>query len=136
MIKKINHDLFFLGLKAKDADKGDFQTALDLIDTLNANKENCVGIAANMIGVCKKIIVVKDGDKNLVMFNPVIIDRYNEYESTEACLSLTGSRTVKRYNRIKVEFQNFHFNKQIKNYSGYLAKIIQHEIDHCNGIII
>jgi len=89
-----------------------------------------------MIGVCKKIIVVKDGDKNLVMFNPVIIDRYNEYESTEACLSLTGSRTVKRYNRIKVEFQNFHFNKQIKNYSGYLAKIIQHEIDHCNGIII
>ena len=109
---------------------------LDLLDTLHAHRETCVGLAANMIGVRKRIICVKDGNRALLMYNPQILEQVNSYQTSEGCLSLSGERPCTRYRRIKVEYLDENFVHRIKNFSGYTAEIIQHEIDHCCGIVI
>lgn len=136
MIKEIIHDIFILQMKSQIAVETDSQTAIDLLDTLKANTERCVGMAANMIGVSKRIIAFNDNGKYTVMFNPEIIKCSGIYEAEEGCLSLSGSRRTKRYKTIKVRFQNEKFQTRIKSYTDYTAQIIQHEIDHCNGILI
>jgi peptide deformylase len=137
MVKELMHDPFFLARKAEDATAADLETAEDLLDTLLAHKESCVGMAANMIGVCKRIIAFQDGRDYTVMLNPVILKAAGEYEAQEGCLSLLGGpRPAKRYQKIKVEYQNTNLQKRIKSYDGWTAQIIQHEIDHCNGILI
>ena len=137
MVKELMHDPFFLARKAEDATAADLETAKDLLDTLLAHKESCVGMAANMIGVCKRIIAFQDGKDYTVMLNPVILKAAGEYEAQESCLSLLGGpRPAKRYQKIKVEFQNTNMQKRIKTFDGWTAQIIQHEIDHCNGILI
>ena len=137
MVKDLMHDPLFLARKAEDATAADLETAKDLLDTLLAHKETCVGMAANMIGVCKRIIAFQDGKDYTVMLNPVILKAAGEYEAQESCLSLLGGpRPAKRYQKIKVEFQNTNMQKRIKTFDGWTAQIIQHEIDHCNGILI
>ena len=137
MIKEITHDPIFLSIKAHPATKEDLQIAKDLLDTLVANKETCVGIAANMIGVCKRIIVFNNNGTYMTMFNPEIIKMSGPYDTEEGCLSLLGGpRPCKRYQTIKVQWQNEQFQTRIKTFSGWPAQIIQHEIDHCNGILI
>lgn len=136
MVKEIVHDIFFLGIKSKPADENDIQTAYDLLDTLKAHSFECVGMAANMIGVAKSIIVFDDNGVYTVMFNPEIISRSGIYETEEGCLSLSGMRKTKRYQKIKVRYQNIDLKPRIKTYTDYTAQIIQHEIDHINGIII
>ncbi|MBR5123143.1 MAG: peptide deformylase [Anaerotignum sp.] len=136
MVKKIVKDEFFLKQKSEPATKADQQVAIDLLDTLKANEAGCVGLAANMIGVRKCVIAVSMGFMNVVMFNPVIISKSGEYEAEEGCLSLTGTRPCIRYENIEVEYYDINWNKKCSKFSGWTAEIIQHEIDHCNGIII
>ncbi len=136
MVKSIVKDIIFLGQKSEPATPDDIPVADDLLDTLRANAEGCVGMAANMIGVKKCIIVFDDNGVYCEMFNPKIIKQSEPYETEEGCLSLTGSRKVKRFKNIKVQWQNRAFQTRIKTFSGWTAQIIQHEIDHCNGIII
>lgn len=137
MVRELVHDPFLLSRKSADATKEDRAVAQDLLDTLTAHKEGCVGMAANMIGVCKRIIAFQDGKDYTVMFNPVILKAAGEYEAEEGCLSLLGGpRKAKRYQKIKVAHQNSQLQKRIKTYEGWTAQIIQHEIDHCNGILI
>ena len=129
-------DVLFLGQKSAPAAKDDLPVAKDLQDTLIANRERCVGMAANMIGVRKRIIIVNIGITNIVMFNPVIIRREGPYEAEEGCLSLTGVRKATRYERITVEYQDSLWKKHRQEYSGWTAQIIQHECDHLEGVII
>ena len=136
MVRPIMRDIFFLRQKAKPATKEDKQIVQDLLDTLKANEAGCVGMAANMIGVNKRIIAVNMGFINVAMLNPVIVKKSGAYETEEGCLSLDGVRKTTRYENIEVEFQDISFHKQRQKYSGWTAQIIQHEIDHCDGIII
>ena len=136
MIKPIMKDPIFLAQKSVIATEEDLYIAQDLRDTLEANKDGCVGMAANMIGILKRVIIFDDNGKASVMFNPEIIKYSEAYETEEGCLSLTGSRKTKRYKTIKVQYQNEAFQTRIKTYTGWTAQIIQHEIDHCNGILI
>lgn len=136
MVKDIVKDPFFLGQKSTEATKDDIQTANDLVDTLRHNSQICVGMAANMIGVKKRIIVFDNGKMISVMFNPEIIEKSGEYETEESCLSLGGSRPTKRYEKITVKYQNNKFKYMTETFTGWTAQIIQHEIDHCNGILI
>ncbi len=136
MIKEIVKDEAFLAQKSAPASETDLHIATDLLDTLEANKERCVGLAANMIGYLKNIIVVDDEGEHLVMLNPKIVKYSEPFDTEEACLSLVGTRPTKRYKSIKVEYQNTKMQKRIKTYKGFTAQIIQHEIDHCNGVII
>ena len=136
MIRPIMRDVFFLGQKSEPATKEDLHIGRDLQDTLQANREHCVGMAANMIGVKKNIIIVTMGIVNIVMFNPVIIKRDTPYETEEGCLSLEGVRKTTRYQNITVRFQTKSFETKTQSFSGWTAQIIQHEIDHLNGIII
>ena len=136
MIKDIMKDPLFLAQKSTDATKADQQVVVDLLDTLRANLDHCVGMAANMIGVNKAIIAVNMGFMNVAMFNPKIVKRFGKYETEEGCLSLTGVRKCTRYQEIEVEYQDMNFKKQRQKYTGWTAQIIQHEIDHCQGIVI
>ena len=137
MVRELTHDPIFLAQKSTDAGKEDLQTAQDLLETLAAHKETCVGMAANMIGICKRIIAFDDGGTYTVMFNPQIVKVYGEYETEEGCLSLLGGpRKTKRYQKIKVQYQTLQLQTRLKTYEGWTAQIIQHEIDHCNGILI
>ena len=136
MIRDICKDEAFLARKAEPATADDLGTAEDLLDTLAAHKEGCVGMAANMIGVNKRIIVFDDDGKYQVMFNPVIVKRDRPYEAEEGCLSLTGRRKTKRFQTIKVQWQNEKFQTRLKTFTGWTAEIIQHEIDHCEGVLI
>ncbi len=137
MIKEIVHDPMFLAMKSEPATADDLQTAEDLLDTLIANKETCVGMAANMIGVLKRIIVFDNDGSYMTMFNPEIIKCGKPYNTSEGCLSLIGDpRPVKRYMSIKVRWQNERFETRIKTFTGRPAQIIQHETDHCSGILI
>ena len=136
MIKPIVKDIFFLGQKSEAATKQDLPIGQDLQDTLNANRDRCVGMAANMIGVKKKIIIVNVGIMNVVMYNPVIVKKDTPYEAEEGCLSLDGTRKTTRYQNIEVEFLDAGWKKHRQKYSGWTAQIIQHECDHLAGIII
>lgn len=136
MVKPIMRDLFFLRQRAEKATEADRQTAIDLLDTLRAHEDGCVGMAANMIGVNKAIIAVNMGFMNVAMFNPKIVKRNGKYETEEGCLSLDGVRKCVRYQEIKVEYEDINFKRQRQKYSGWTAQIIQHECDHLNGIII
>ena len=137
MVRELVHDPMFLGIKSKPATKEDSLIARDLLDTLNAHRETCVGMAANMIGKAVRIIVFIDGAKPVVMFNPEIISKAAPYETEEGCLSLLGApRKATRYKTIRVKYQDSKFQWKTKSYSGFTAQIIQHEIDHCNGILI
>ena len=136
MIKPIMKDVLFLAQKSENATKNDINVIEDLIDTLRENIDNCVGMAANMIGIKKRIIVFCVGDIIVPMVNPVIKKKNNMYETEECCLSLTGFRKTNRYETIEVEYLDRDFKKQKGTFTGFVAQIIQHEIDHCNGIII
>ena len=136
MIKPIVKDILFLGQKSAPAVKADLPIAKDLQDTLNANRDRCVGMAANMIGVRKRIIIVNMGMINVVMFNPVITRKEGPYETEEGCLSLSGVRKTTRYKRITVEYLDSSWKKRRQEYSDWTAQIIQHECDHLEGIII
>lgn len=137
MVREVVHDPIFLGGKSEAATADDLQVARDLLDTLAANAEACVGMAANMIGVRKRIIVFDNEGTYMTMFNPEIIKRSEPYETEEGCLSLLGGpRACKRYKSIKVQWQNEEFQTRIKTFTGWTAQIIQHEIDHCDGILI
>ena len=136
MIREICRDETFLAQKAAPATADDLATAQDLLDTLTAHKDGCVGMAANMIGVCKRIIAFDNEGTYMVMFNPVIVRQSGPYEAEEGCLSLSGVRKTKRFQTIKVQWQNEKFQTRLKTFTGWTAEIIQHEIDHCEGIII
>ena len=137
MIKDLIHDPIFLARKAEPATQADLRTAEDLLDTLTAHRETCVGMAANMIGVCKRIIAFDNGGSYMVMFNPRIVKAAGEYDAEESCLSLLGGpRKTKRFRKIKVEYQTDTFQTRLKTFEGWTAQIIQHEIDHCDGILI
>ena len=137
MVQEIVHDPILLARKSIPATKEDVPVALDLLDTLAAHRESCVGMAANMIGVCKRIIVFDNGGTPMVMINPEIIRQNGEYETEEGCLSLLGGpRKTRRYKKIKVRYQTLDFQTRLKSFEGWTAQIIQHEIDHCNGILI
>ncbi len=136
MIKPIVKDVFFLGQKSEVATKQDLSVGQDLMDTLCANQDHCVGMAANMIGVKKRIIIVNLGILNVVMYNPVILKKDTPYETEEGCLSLTGVRKTTRYQNIEVEYFDSSWQKQRQKYSGWTAQIIQHECDHLEGRII
>ena len=136
MVKPIMKDIFFLSQKSEEATKEDLQIGKDLEDTLEANREGCVGMAANMIGVSKNIIIFAIGPAQIVMYNPKITKKSRPYKVKEGCLSLEGERNTTRYENITVEYQDESFKKCKQSYSGFVAQIIQHEIDHCNGIII
>lgn len=129
-------DVIFLSLHADTATPEDLSVATDLLDTLKAHKDGCVGMAANMIGVKKRIIAFENCGEYMVMFNPEIIKRSKGYEAEEGCLSLEGTRKTRRWQSIKVQYQNRDFQTRIRTFTGFTAQIIQHEIDHCNGIII
>ena len=136
MIKPIVRDVIFLAQKSVPATQDDLSVADDLRDTLTANAERCVGMAANMIGVSKRIIIFDDDGEYVVMFNPELVKVSAPFETEEGCLSLDGVRKTKRYKSIKVKYQNEAFQNRLKTYTGWTAQIIQHEIDHCNGILI
>lgn len=136
MIKQIVRDIFFLGQKSEPATKADIQVGIDLQDTLKANRERCVGMAANMIGVEKNIIIVNMGFVDVVMFNPVIVKKDTPYQTEEGCLSLDGVRPTMRYENIEVEYMDMNWKKQRMKLSGWTAQICQHEIDHLSGKII
>ena len=136
MIQPIMKDPIFLGGKSEPATQADLQIAQDLLDTLAAHREGCVGMAANMIGIRKRIIVFDNEGTDMVMFNPLILKKEGLYDTQEGCLSLPGIRPTKRWNKIKVQYQNAAFQTRIKTFSGWTAQIIQHEIDHCDGILI
>ena len=136
MIREICRDETFLAQKAAPATADDLATAQDLLDTLTAHKDGCVGMAANMIGVCKRIIAFDNEGTYMVMFNPVIVRQSGPYEAEEGCLSLSGVRKTKRFQTIKVQWQNEKFQTRLKTFTGWTAEIIQHEIDHCEEILI
>lgn len=137
MIKELMHDPLFLGMKSDPATPEDLQVAQDLLDTLMAHQDTCVGMAANMIGVRKRIIAFADKKTYMTMFNPEIIRKSGPYETEESCLSLLGGpRKCKRYQTIRVQWQDANFKMHSKNFTGWTAQIIQHEVDHCDGILI
>lgn len=136
MIRPIMKDQFFLSRKSQPATKEDLPIAQDLMDTLTAHRQECVGMAANMIGVLKRIIIFDNNGTYTVMFNPEIIAKSGPFETKEGCLSLTGQRDTTRYTTIKVRYQDLSFRPKVSIFSGWPAQIIQHEIDHCNGILI
>ncbi len=136
MVKKIMRDPFFLAQKSEDATEADRQVVIDMLDTLRANLDHCVGMAANMIGVRKNIIVVTAGPFQFAMINPVITKKSGAYQTEEGCLSLDGIRSCTRYEEIEVDYLDQNFKKQHGKYSGWTAQIIQHEVDHCRGIVI
>lgn len=136
MIKPIVRDIFFLGQKAERAVKADIDVGRDLLDTLQANRDRCVGMAANMIGVRKAVIVVHMGAADIVMFNPVVLKKEGPYEAEEGCLSLDGVRKTTRYEYIEVEFYDMSWKKQRQKLRGLPAQICQHELDHLEGILI
>ena len=137
MVKELIHDPFFLARKSEEATAEDLEVARDLLDTLAFHRDSCVGMAANMIGVTKKIIVFDNEGTPMVMLNPVILKAWEEYETEEGCLSLLGGpRKTKRFGRIKVRYQNMQMQTRIKTFEGWTAQIIQHEVDHCSGILI
>ena len=136
MIRDICKDETFLARRGETALPADLGIAQDLLDTLRAHKDGCVGMAANMIGVNKRIIAFDNEGTYTLMFNPVIVKHAGPYEAEEGCLSLTGTRKARRYQTIKVRWQNEAFQTRLKTFTGWTAEIIQHEIDHCEGIII
>ena len=136
MIKPITKDPIFLAQKSVPATILDLPVAQDLKDTLEAHREGCVGMAANMIGLNKRIIVFDDHGSATVMFNPELVKCSGAYETEEGCLSLSGVRKTRRWRQIKVRYQNERFETRLKTYTGFTAQIIQHEIDHCNGVLI
>ena len=136
MIKPIMKDPIFLAQKSAPATVPDLPVAQDLRDTLAAHRDGCVGMAANMIGVARRIIIFDDYGSATVMFNPEIVKCSGAYETEEGCLSLSGTRKAKRFRSIKVKYQNERFETRLKTYTGFTAQIIQHEIDHCNGVLI
>ena len=136
MIRPILHDPLFLAQKSAVAAEADRQVITDLLDTLHASLDRCVGMAANMVGERKRIIVFCNGPMQMVMVNPEMIAKSGEYEAEEGCLSLTGLRKTKRYRKITVKYQDQTFRQLTGTFEGFTAQIIQHEIDHCNGILI
>ena len=137
MVKELIHDPIFLSLKSELATKDDLQVAQDLLDTLTAHKDGCVGMAANMIGAKKRIICFDNEGTYMTMFNPQILKKSGRYDTEEGCLSLLGGpRKCKRYQTIKVQWQTAEMQTRIKTFTGFSAQIIQHEIDHCDGILI
>ena len=137
MVKELIHDPIFLAQKSAPATRDDLNTVQDLLDTIAAHRQTCVGMAANMIGVCRRIIVFDDNGTHTVMLNPEIIKAAGEYETEEGCLSLLGGpRKTKRFQKIKVRYETPAFQVRLKTYEGWTAQIIQHEIDHCNGVLI
>ena len=136
MIREICKDEMFLSQKAESATPDDLTVAADLLETLIHHQDGCVGMAANMIGVNKRIIAVETDEGYMVMFNPEIVKKSEPYEAQESCLSLVGTRPAKRFQSIKVRWQNEKFQERQKTFTGWTAQIIQHEIDHCEGIII
>ena len=137
MVRELMHDPIFLAQKSEPATAEDLNVAQDLLDTLTFHKEGCVGMAANMIGVTKRIIVFDNEGSYMTMLNPVILKGAELYETEEGCLSLLGGpRKTKRYQKIKVRYQNLEFQTRLKTFTGWPAQIIQHEVDHCNGILI
>ena len=137
MVRELMHDPIFLARKSEPATKEDLEVAQDLLDTLAFHKQGCVGMAANMIGVTKRIIAFDNEGTYMAMLNPEILKVEGEYETQEGCLSLLGGpRKTKRYQKIKVRYQTFAMQTRIKTFTGWTAQIIQHEIDHCNGILI
>ncbi|MBE6424265.1 peptide deformylase [Succinivibrio dextrinosolvens] len=136
MIRDIVRDETFLSLKSETATKKDYQIAIDLVDTLRAHADECVGMAANMIGFNKNIIIVNVHDDYVVMYNPVIVAKEGEYETEEGCLSLDGVRKCTRYKKIEVEYSDINWKKKVKKFSGFTAQIVQHEVDHLNGVLI
>ena len=136
MIRPVVRDPIFLAQKSAPAMAEDLQTAQDLLDTLEAHKDGCVGMAANMIGVSRRVIAFDNEGAYMVMFNPEIVKSSGPYTAEEGCLSLDGLRKAKRYRSIKVQYQNEQFQTRLKTFTGWTAQIIQHEIDHCNGILI
>ena len=137
MVRELMHDPIFLAQKSTPATAEDLDVAQDLLDTLEFHKEGCVGMAANMIGVTKRIIAFDNEGTFMAMLNPVILKSAGEYQTEEGCLSLLGGpRKTKRYEKIKVQYQNLQLQTRIKTFSGWTAQIIQHEVDHCNGILI
>ena len=136
MVKTIMKDIFFLGQKSEPASREDLQVGRDLQDTLAANREACVGMAANMIGVRKRVIIVNMGMFDVVMFNPVMVRKDTPYETEEGCLSLPGVRKTTRYQNIEVEYYDMNWTQQRQKLSGWQAQICQHELDHLEGILI
>ena len=136
MVREICKDPIFLARKSEPAGMGDQEIAQDLLDTLEAHKEGCVGMAANMIGISKCVIAFDNEGSYMAMFNPEIVKCSDSYETEEGCLSLTGVRKTRRWRSIKVRYQNMEFQTRLKTFTGWTAQIIQHEIDHCNGILI
>ena len=136
MIREIMKDPLFLAQKAEPATKSDLHTAQDLLETLQAHQEECVGMAANMIGVKKSIIVFDNEGTYMIMFNPKIVKKSEPFETEEGCLSLPGTRKTKRWKSIKVQYENEQFQQRLKTFHGWTAQIIQHELDHCAGILI
>ena len=137
MVKELVHDPLFLGIKSKPAVKEDILVGRDLLDTLMAHRETCVGMAANMIGVTKRIIAFNDNGRYTVMYNPEIVSKSGIFQTEEGCLSLLGApRPTTRYKTIRVKFQDNSFTWKTASYTDFTAQIIQHEIDHCNGVLI
>lgn len=137
MVRELMHDPIFLARKSEEATKEDLDAAQDLLDTLAFHKEGCVGMAANMIGVTKRIIVFDNEGQYMTMLNPEILKAEGEYEAQEGCLSLLGGpRSCRRFRKIKVKYQNLQMQVRIKAFTGWTAQIIQHEVDHCNGVLI
>ncbi len=136
MVKPIMKDVLFLNQKSEPVTKDDKQIGQDLLDTLAAHKNSCVGMAANMIGVRKNAIVINMGFMPMVMYNPVIVQKSEPFETEESCLSLVGARKTTRYKKIEVEYQDMNFKSHRQQYTGFTAQIIQHECDHLNGIVI
>ena len=137
MVKELVHDPILLARKSQQATKEDLEAARDLLDTLKAHRETCVGMAANMIGVYKNIIAFDDEGDYMVMLNPVIVKGTGEYEVMEGCVSLLGGpRKARRFQKLKVQYQTLDFSVRLKTFTGWTAQIIQHEIDHCNGVLI
>ena len=136
MERPIMKDPIFLAQKSERATADDLDAARDLLDTLKAHREGCVGMAANMIGIAKRIIVFDNEGEYMTMLNPEIVMSSGAYEAEEGCLSLTGTRKAKRYRSVKVRYQNEAMQTRLKTFTGFAAQIIQHEIDHCNGILI
>ena len=137
MVRELMHDPVFLAQKSAPATAEDLEVAQDLLDTLAFHKDRCVGMAANMIGVAKRIIVFDNKGSYMTMLNPVILKAGDQYETEEGCLSLLGGpRKTKRYQKIKVQYQNLQMQTRLKTFTGWTAQIIQHEVDHCNGVLI
>lgn len=137
MVRELVHDPIFLAQKSSPATAADLQAAQDLMDTLVHHRAGCVGMAANMIGICRRIIVFDNGGTFTVMLNPEIVKASGEYETEEGCLSLLGGpRKTKRFQKIKVRYQTLELQTRLKTFEGFPAQIIQHEVDHCNGVLI